>query len=140
MSLVTGVSEEEIKANRKGDMPYIRAMVAQTLRGLGYTYMQIGKVLGKKYSTIIMANKKLSEVINIPSYEEVKRINEQYQELVKEYKNYLYGTTTEECIWDVPPAKRICVYCKRPHCKKRKYNTIGDEPESFSNTVSEISE
>ena len=79
----TGRDRDELLKRRSYPLPYYRAMVARSLRELGYTTLMIGEALNRDHSTIIYNLKQLDDALTNPTFGDIRAMWQDYQSVIQ---------------------------------------------------------
>ena len=80
MCNIINVSNDVFLLKRNYPIPYARAIVADALYNMGYRWKQIGDVMGKSHSTLLIMCCKLHQIKELKPFRQVKKIYEEFYE------------------------------------------------------------
>lgn len=87
MCNIMGVDEYNFLYSRKYPLSYARAIVANAMYNLNYTYVDIGKVMKKSHSSLVYICHKLQEIKDCKQFSIVNRIYKQFYERIENVRD-----------------------------------------------------
>lgn len=79
---IMGVDDSDFSHSRRYPLPYARAIVANYLHDLDYTYTEIARELGKNHSTLVYICHKLDDIKDSKNFRLVGEIYKRFNEIV----------------------------------------------------------
>lgn len=97
ISEAAGIDEETlISRTRRFPVPIYRAMVAESMRDMGYSLIEIGSVLKRDHSTVIYIMRALDDLKGVSGYQSVDMVYKAYKRALKRIQDDADGLATIE--------------------------------------------